>query len=57
MCATKEETKSKIDRLIQALDRHTSAIERLLIANAGKNGLKGNAGCFRGSADALSLIP
>ncbi len=34
MCALKEETKSKLERLIDALDRHSSLLERLLTRNS-----------------------
>lgn len=44
MCQTKEEAKSKIDKLVQALDRHTDAIERLLAAEPSQHRLKGQAG-------------
>lgn len=56
MCATKEETKSKVDRLIQALDRHTNAIERLLIADPGEDSLQRDARSLRSRADALSVV-
>jgi hypothetical protein len=37
--------RSKLERLIQALDRHTDAIERMLVANPMQIGLEGNGGC------------
>ena len=49
---TKENAKSKLERLIQALDRHTDVIERFLVANTGENGLKGNARGLRSGARA-----
>ena len=48
MCETKDEAKSKLDKLVQALDRHTDAIERLLVADVGQVSLEGDTRRFGG---------
>lgn len=53
MCQNKEEVKSKIDRLVHALERHTDAIERWLVANPVQDGLKGHPGSLSSGAGTI----
>jgi hypothetical protein len=57
MCMTKEDAKSKLERLIQALDRHTDVIERFLVADIGQDGLERDTRRLSGGSGAISASP
>ena len=46
MCETKNEARTKIDLLINAVQRLTNSLDRLSVANVRENGLELNTGNF-----------
>lgn len=56
MCETKTEANTKVERIIEAMNRLSNVIEASLVVKSVERGVEADAGSLRGGATCIDIV-